>query len=115
MILHPLFHWSPSSRRAAITRRGLRVNSRPTTDSVRWDRICLSLSPSHAWVHSAAVSGERGEQWDLWQVSLNHDDHVDVMPFFGNRVGEIRVHNSIPKSRIWFVGSRAVPLRGRRW
>lgn len=35
--------------------------------------------------------------------------------FWGNRIEEIRVHNDIPKSRLWLVGSRAVPTRGRRW
>lgn len=77
--------------------------------------ICLSQSPSQAWVLSAGAFGERGAEWDCWQVSLDHDDEVEVRPFFGNRIEEIRVRNNIPKSRLWRIGSRTVPLRGRRW
>lgn len=115
MVLHPLFHWSPRERRAGIIRRGLRVNSRPAVDSQPWDRICASLSPSHAWVHSGGLVGHRGSEWDLWQVQLDHEDHVDILPMFGNVIGEIRIHNDIPKSRLWLVGTRTVPMRGRRW
>lgn len=115
MVIHPLFHWAPAARRAGITRRGLRINSTPTIDSTRWDRICASLSPSHAWAHSAGLVGHRGSEWDLWQIQLSTEDTVDILPFCGNVIGEIRIHNDIPKSRLWLVGSRTVPLRGRRW
>lgn len=110
-----LFHWSPAERRAAIARRGLRVNTRPTCDSARYGRICLSPSPSHAWAHSAAIVGVRGQDWDLWQVVLDHDDNVEVVSFTGTRLGEVRVRNHIPKSRIWHVGTRQVPIHGRRF
>lgn len=114
MLLHPLYHWSPVERRAAIARRGLRVSSRPTCDSIRWDRICASLSPSHAWAHSAGIVGERGSEWDLWLIQLDHSDEVHVQPLYGNLIGEIRIHNSIPKSRLWRVGSRTIALRGSK-
>lgn len=115
MVLHPLFHWSPADRRPGIVRRGLRISSRPTCDSIPWSRICASLSPSHAWVHSAAIVGERGSEWDLWMIQLAPSDEVHVQPMYGNVIGEIRIHNDIPKSRLWHVGTRTVPLRGRRW
>lgn len=106
MVLHPLFHWSPVARRAAIERRGLRINSHPTIDSQKWDRICVSLSPSHAWAHSAGMVGELGSEWDLWQIQLDKNDQVDVQPFVGNIIGEIRLHNDIPHTRLWHVGTR---------
>lgn len=115
MILHPLFHWSPAARRPAINKRGLRINCRPVTSTFRCGYICLSQSPSQAWALSASVFGQRGEEWDCWQVSLDHDDEVHVREFWGNRIEELRVHNDIPKSRIWHIGTRAVPARGRRW
>jgi len=115
MILHPLFHWSPTERRPQIQRRGLVLRSRPVAHTFRADYLCFSTSPSQAWALSAGVFGERGQEWDCWQMSLDRLDEVEVREFFGNRVEEVRVRNPIPKSRLWFVGSRAVPLRGRRW
>jgi hypothetical protein len=113
VILHPLFHWSPAARRLAIQRRGLRINSRPAVHSFRCGYLCLS--PSQAWALSAGIFGERGEDWDCWQVTLDTTDEVHVREFWGNRIEELRVHNDIPKSRMWLVGSRTVPTRGRRW
>lgn len=115
MVLHPLFHWSPAERRASIARRGLRTGRPPTCSTEASDELCLSLSPSQAWSLSAAVFGQRGQEWDLWQVVLDVDDEVVVRPFHGNRLGEIRVRNNVPRSRLWLVGTRSVPLRGKRW
>lgn len=115
VVLHPLFHWSPTTRRDAIQRGGLRINSDPMVNTVRSGYICMSQSASQAWMLSAAACGERGESWDCWQVSLDLDDDVRVRDFRGNRIEELRVHNHIPKSRIWLVGTRTVPVRGRRW
>jgi hypothetical protein len=109
LILHPLFHWSPAARRPGILRYGLRVNEQPTCDTVPWDRVCCCMSPSHAWALSAAMFGNIGEEWDLWQVQLDKNDDVRPECFTGNVIGEIRVHNAIPRSRIWYVGSRHVP------
>jgi hypothetical protein len=115
MILHPLFHYSPTARRLSIPRRGLQLNRAPVTSTARCGYICLSQTPSLAWTLSAAASGERGQEWDCWQVSLDLTDEVEVRPFTGNRIQELRVRNPIPKSRIWLVGTRMVPERGRRY
>lgn len=115
MILHPLFHWSPRQRRLAIRQAGLRINRPPVVSTEMCDYVCLSQSPSQAWMLSAAAAGEPGQEWDCWQVSLDHDDDVRVRPFHGNRIEELRVHNDIPKTRLWLVGTREVPRRGRRW
>ena len=115
MILHPLFHWSPSNRRVAIQRRGLTCRAKPVTNSHRAGHLCFSTSASQAWMLSAAVIGERGQWWDCWQVSLDSADEVAVREFHGNRIEEVRVRNNVPKSRVWLVGSRTVPARGRRW
>lgn len=115
MILHPLFHWSPADRRTRIQRRGLLLNARPVAHTFRMGYVCTSSSPSLAWSLSARVFGERGQEWDCWQVSLDPTDEVHVREFFGNRIEEIRIYNSVPKSRLWLVGSRTVPVRGRRF
>jgi len=109
VILHPLFHWSPAARRAAIERRGLRIDSPPTVDSRHWGRVCVCMSPSHAWALSAGYVGEPGQVWDLWMVQLSKQDDVEVMPFTGNIIEEIRISNNIPRDRLWYVGARTVP------
>ncbi len=114
-VLHPLFHWAPADRRAAIRRRGLRPRSKPTCSGQRWPYVCLSQSPSQAWSLSAMVHGERGQDWDCWQVTLDVADAVEVRPFYGNRIEELRVQGPIPASRVWLIGTRAVPETGRRW
>jgi hypothetical protein len=115
VILHPLYHWSPTQRRASILKRGLACRSRPVVNSHRADYLCFSTSASQAWALSAGAFGERGQEWDCWQVSLDTADEVAVREFHGNRIEEIRVRNNVPKSRVWLVGTRSVPLRGRRW
>lgn len=109
LVLPVLYHWSPSKHRAAIIRRGLRPTC-PT--ATRFDdstlAVCLGTSPSHAWSLSGAVFGEKGEEWDLWQVTLDEGDEVHPLPFFGHRLDEIRVANRIPKRRLWLVGTRAL-------
>lgn len=134
LVLPVFFHWSPASKRASIKRHGLR----PTTptyspigpplpggarecdpDDGTVYAVCLGTSPSHAWSLSGAIFGERGQEWDLWQVVLDPgtDDHpgdeVHPLPFFGNRLDEVRVANAITKDRLWLVGTREIGYR--RW
>lgn len=129
LVLPPLFHWSPVACRAKINKRGLRPTC-PTAatfsppiegTTIRYiDRdatvkaVCLGTTPSHAWSLSGAIFAERHSEWDLWQICLDEDDEVHPLPFFGNRLDEIRVANRIPKSRVWFVATRKVPAHGRR-
>lgn len=108
-----LYHWSPAPARPQITKRGLRPTC-PTADGEDTVlAVCLGTSPSHAWSLSGSVFSEPGEDWDLWQVTLDDGDEVRPMPFFGHRLAEFRVSNRIPKSRCWLVGTRTVAVR--RW
>lgn len=108
MILHPLFHWSPTTRRERIERDGLQVDSEPVCHSARFAVVCVSQSPSQAWALSAGVFGRPGQRWDCWQVTLDGEDELEVVPFQGNRIAELRVRNDIPVSRLWRVGARRV-------
>lgn len=119
-----LYHWSPRARRAGIVRRGLRPTCPtaprysaaiiPGTANGRWlegddhsvRMVCLGTSPSHAWSLSGAIMAEHGELWDLWQVTLDDEDEVHPLPFYGYRLDEIRVANRIPKRRVWWVAER---------
>lgn len=131
LALPVLFHWSPVDRRKKIVRSGLRAST-PTLVETFADKpvgkrqlmaslghetikaVCLGTTPSHAWSLCGAIWGERGETWDLWQVCLHEDDHVEIHSHpEGHRLGEVRVCNDIPKGRVWHVGSRVVGAR--RW
>lgn len=124
--LPPLYHWSRAAARPAITKRGLK----PTCETAVWVRpyrpgvvvghhradlpedtiltVCLGTSPLTAWALSGALSGERGEEWDLWEVEISADDEVHYRPHIGTLLDEVRVANRIPKSRVWRVGSRTI-------
>lgn len=129
LALPVLFHWSPLDRRERIIRRGLRMST-PTlvetfrgaegprrlqraTGFVTQKAVCLGTTPSHAWSLCGAIWGEQGEVWDLWQVCLHEDDQIRIYSHDtdGHRVGEVRVLNNIPKSRVWHVGTRTVGSR----
>lgn len=98
LVLPVFYHWSPPGCRFGIDRKGLLCTT-PTAG--RFDRsfkaVCLGTSPSHAWSLSADVFGSEGELWDCWQVTLAPDDGdqpgdaVHPLPFYGNRLEEVRV------------------------
>ena len=117
LVLPVLFHWSPTRHRKSITRLGLRPSTarasafRPSDDDEAVGAVCLGTSPSHAWSLSGAIFGEVGDEWDCWQVALDDGDAVYPLPFYGNRLKEVRVANRIPKSRVWLVGSRTMASR----
>jgi hypothetical protein len=73
--------------------------------------VCLGTTPSTAWALSGALSANRGESWDLWEVEADLDDEVHYRPHFGRVLDEVRITNRIPKSRCWLVGTRTVGSR----
>lgn len=111
-----LFHWSPVERRKSILRYGLRPGSKNTTSSMRYMNICFADSPSWAWALSAEVCGERGSEWDLWQTALDqlHDPVILPGPDRSSGIYEIRTQERVFKSDLWYVGSRSIPLKGRK-
>lgn len=129
LVLPCFYHWSPAEYRAAIKRRGLKPTT-PTAVPVSTPipgyaarivdpeasalMVCLGTSPSHAWCLSGGIWAERGSTWDLWQVTLDVDDEVHPLPFFGYRLDEVRVSNRIPKRRVWYVASRTIQEKGPR-
>lgn len=108
MILHPLFHWAPSSRRSSIVADGLRTLAEPSCSSQPYPYVCCCPSPSMAWALSAATCPQAATDWDCWQIVLNPSDHVEVLPIWGNRIEEVRIHGHVGPDQLWRVGSRPI-------
>ncbi|MGK0740409.1 hypothetical protein ACSHWG_00770 [Leucobacter sp. Z1108] len=117
MTLGPLYHWSPRDRLKSITRQGLMPGKRNISGATLHGGdiegeflqpgVCFSLDPVTAWAYSHGVWKSVGA-FDLWQVWLEPADEVHVLPMWGNRIVEVRVHNRIPKRRLHHVGERTV-------
>lgn len=131
MHLPDLYHWSPAANHKNIQKRGLRpttettVTMHPVPPNIGHHEgddklegvlaVCLGTSASTAWGLSGAWSAELGSVWDLWQVVLTEDDEVHIRTEYGPQAYEVRVLGKIPRSRIWYVGSRVVRESGSRW
>jgi len=125
--LGPLYHWSPRDRLASIRRLGLVPGRRNIAGPVlhgtdadgrairdedgsiefRQPGVCFSLDPATAWAYSHGAWRSTGT-FDLWQVWLEPTDEVHVLPMWGARVVEVRVHNRLKKSRLHWIGERTV-------
>jgi hypothetical protein len=108
-----LYHWSPIERRPSILKLGL-VPGKLSKDKIfRPNYICFSSSPSLAW----GLSGLRSEifgEWDLWMTYSNIPTKY-ITRSVCNKPRcclEYRIFERIPKSKIWYVGSRE--LRDRK-
>lgn len=119
MTLGPLYHWSPRDRLSSIKRLGLVPGKRNVAGPTYHDPddpdagefvqpgVCLSPDPATAWAYSHGAWRSTGT-FDLWQVWLEPADEVHVLPMWGDRVVEVRVHNRIRKARLVFIGERTV-------
>lgn len=105
-----LFHWSPTSRRRSIIRHGLRPGHWSTDRAWKPDTIAYAESPSLAWALSAMTNrGRAHHSWDLWAVWFSLlPDPVEINPADdeADRVKEWRTRGRVPKSALWFVGTR---------
>lgn len=104
--LGTLYHWSPKDRRLSILQQGLQVMAKPQVHSVAFPWVCLGTTPSSAWGLTLAEDRMEVEVWDLWQVTLKDEDHVDILDGWGPVIREVRVHNGLPQDRVWWVGER---------
>lgn len=119
MTLGPLYHWSPRDRLSSIKRLGLtpgkrNINGSSYTNTVTGKEeeflqpaLCFSLDPATAWAYSHGTWRSTGT-FDLWQVWLEATDEVHILPMWGSRIVEVRVHNRIPKRRLILIGERTV-------
>lgn len=100
-----LYHWSSPENRDRIRREGLQV-SEPASDgsAFRAPWICLGTTPSTAL--ELLPIDPYSVDLDLWQVRLSETDQLRIRGDFSPYVREIRVCNSIPAARVWWVGAR---------
>lgn len=119
--LGPLYHWSPRERRKSINHDGLVPGKRgingpwyplgpdgqedDTLPEWRQPSISASLDPVTAWSYSHGAWRSTGT-FDLWLFQLKPTDEVHVLPFWGGRLVELRIHNRIYKARLKWVGER---------
>lgn len=115
------YHWSPSSRRAAIQAGGLRIGCRPVVNGIQDDHgnpwVSLSPTPWQAWDLSAgalAVGGFPSESplWHLWQADLTGLE----LRRGGDNYPEVRVLQPVPTTQLMWIASRpflAAPTVGQ--
>ena len=111
-----LFHWSPVSRRKSIERQGLRTGKPHAAHSEGWqaDYLCFAASPSLAWGLSAKAINRPGD-WDLWMTWSNgFEKPLKRVRWEGLEVKEYRTKENVPKSRLWYVGTRHCDPRKRK-
>lgn len=114
------FHWSPSTRRKSINRRGFLTHQKSTDGLWRPPYTCFATSPRLAWELSGVFRAQPGETWDLWEADLreqtgfeelffDHPLHRPEEPYSGPmEVKEVRVYERVFKRNVWLVGERTV-------
>jgi hypothetical protein len=49
---------------------------------------------------------EGGLGWDLWEVVISENDSLRIRGDFAPFIREVRIENSVPADRVWWVGER---------
>lgn len=112
----PLFHWSPSERRKGIIRRGMDIGRWSVKRDWKPPLTCWASNPHLAWRLSGDVHRDI-DSWDLWMTWSDdvsgYEQIIDyVKDSSDSYVKEYRIYERIPKSKLWFVGTRR--QRGER-
>ena len=97
-----LYHWAPRRLREDILQRGLVVMK--GEPPFPW--ICLATTPSSAWGLILEPDAEEESGWDLWQMEPQEGDALAIRGDFSPYLREVRIENSIPADRLWWVGER---------
>jgi hypothetical protein len=118
--LSQLYHWAPARLRETILREGLRISIPQTLLDERGDPcevvfpwLCCGTTPWAAWNLLPDADAEDGDSradgrgWDLWSIHVSEDDRLRLRDDFGPKLQEVRVLNSIPADRVWWVARRA--------
>ncbi len=106
-----LYHWAPRRLRTAILQSGLVVmvgqETEGPTETYAFPWLCFATTPSSAWglILDPDVEEEHGG-WDLWQTSPIESDTLSIRGDFSPYLREVRIENSVPADRLWWVGQR---------
>lgn len=108
-----LYHWSPSSNRASITRHGLKVNRLSLQGEFRPPYVALADDPWLAWILSGQMYPGI-KKWDLWMVNVENQTSFKgweiITDTYRNSERtyrkEYRVYTRIFKRDLIYLGSR---------
>lgn len=108
-----IFHWSPTTNRNSIKRRGLDIHRKTLQGDWRPPYVCFSDDPWLAWVLSGRMWPEI-KSWDLWMCNLNIQDSfqgyeliLDTFPDTGRRyTKEYRIYSRVFKRDLTYIGTR---------
>lgn len=104
-----LYHWAPRRLREIILRKGLVVmihQPMPEGERYAFSWICFATTPSSAWGLINYPDGEEEHGWDLWQTQPEPQDSLSIRGDFSPMIREVRIENSVPADRLWWVGER---------
>lgn len=107
-----LFHWSPSTRRKQIERRGLVPGSLSVDRRWRPPFVCLSPNPKLglAMCVESADYGDRAlssGSWDLWVVDMAVLDGYELLfSDVDHGVKEVRVYERIVQRDVVYLATR---------
>lgn len=109
-----LYHWTPSTNRARIKKRGLVPGSLSLQGEWRPPHICFSDEPNLAWILSGDIHRDIPD-WDLWMCYFDNQTSfeayeiiTDTYPDTGRTfVKEYRIYTRIFKRDLIYVGSRS--------
>lgn len=107
-----LYHWSPTSRRKGIERRGFVPRSISLQGDWRPPYTCFSDDPILAWSLSGRIHTEISE-WDLWMVYPNDVKQWEIIfdTYYStgrHYIKEYRVYHRVFKRHVHYVASRVV-------
>ena len=106
-VLEPLYCWAPSKLRDEIGASGLIVKDKVPLGRLRHKTsgvVCCAPTPRLA-LAILPLQEDAPAQWDLYQVVVTETDTM-VVSVKGKSVKEVRVGSTIPKARVYYVGSR---------
>ena len=110
-----LYHWSPSTNREGINKRGLDVGKKTLQGDWRPPYVCLADDPYLAWILSGRMFPDI-ESWDLWmvnddaQTSYDHYELIlDTFPNTGRHyIKEYRIYTRIYKRDVLYIATKEI-------
>lgn len=108
-----LYHWSPTSNRNGIRKRGLDIGRRSLQGDWKPPYVALADDPILAWILSGNMWPSI-KSWDLWMVNMNtqtsfkhHELILDTFYDTGRHyIKEYRIYTRIYKRDVKYLATR---------